>query len=562
MSNTTKLLRISAFTLSILLTSLTAGAQDNATVTPQPGFTAEFIYKYLVGEIAGQRGDIGLASALLYDLAKSSRDPRLAERSARAAAFGNQPDIAIRAATLWAELDPESNEARQATTQLLLGAGKLSDAQPLLEKLLENDETRASGFMYLNGVLSRHQDKAAALKLIQTLAKPYPDLPEAHFSIAHAAWAAGNADLAAKELKIADQLNPGWELAALLQGEIHQRKSPEVAAGYYKAFLEQYPSAADVRLAYAKLLASQKQFDAARAQFTPLLDQAEGNPEIAMIVGLLSIELGDFTQADQYLKQALDRGHKDPDQIYLYLGQSAEEQKHPEQAMAWYGRVKGDEKVFEAQMRVASVMANQGKLEQAREMLHKLPELSNEQQVTALQFEAGLLGKAKRFQEAYDVLERAVSTLPNTPEIIYDFAMVAEKVSRFDVMEKQLRTLIILKPDYAQAYNALGYTLADRNERLGEAAKLIEKAHTLSPNDHFILDSMGWVQYRLGKLDKAADYLRRAYTSQTDPEIAAHLGEVLWQQGKRDEAKTLWNEALSKHPDNETLVNTTRKFAQ
>ncbi len=549
--------------VTALLFSSCLGAHAQDSPSPAtPGLTKDFIYKYLVGEIAGQRGDIGLASALLYDLAKSSRDSRLAERAARAAAYGHQTELALRAASLWAELEPESAEARQASTQLLLGAGKLSDALPLLQKMLENEETRASGFMYLNSVLARHQDKAAALSLIQKLAKPYADLPEAHFSVAHAAWAAGKTELATTELKHAEELHDGWELAALLQGEIHLASSPQAAAEFFKQFLETHPSASDVRMAYAKLLANQKQFDAARAEFTTLMDQSGNSPEFAMIIGLLSVELGDYAQADQYLKLALERGHRDSDQIYLYLGQSAEEQKRPEEAIQWYGRVQGEERLFEAKMRTASALARQGKLEQARALLRQLPDLSNEQQVTALQFEASLLGQAKQYQEAYNLLEKAVTTLPNTPEIIYDFAMVAEKVSQFEVMEKQLRTLILLKPDYAQAYNALGYTLADRNERLSEALSLIEKAHKLSPNDHFILDSMGWVQYRLGKLDKAADYLRRAYTAQTDPEIAAHLGEVLWQQGKHDEARSLWDEALKTSPDNELLLNTTKKFAQ
>jgi tetratricopeptide (TPR) repeat protein len=201
-----------------------------------------------------------------------------------------------------------------------------------------------------------------------------------------------------------------------------------------------------------------------------------------------------------------------------------------------------------------------GQLDEARALLHSIPDMDSEQQAGAIQMEAHLLAQAKRYDEAYAMLENAVNTLPNTPDIIYDYAMMAEKVQRFDVMEQQLRKLIQLKPDFAQAYNALGYTLADRNERLGEATKLIEKALALSPNDYYILDSMGWVQYRLGKLDKAADYLRRAYTAQTDPEIAAHLGEVLWQQGKRDEAIKTWDEALRKHPDNEALLNTTKKF--
>jgi Flp pilus assembly protein TadD len=193
-------------------------------------------------------------------------------------------------------------------------------------------------------------------------------------------------------------------------------------------------------------------------------------------------------------------------------------------------------------------------------MLDDLEGMNNEQLALVLQAEASLLGQAKRYDEAYDLLDKAVQTLPSSPEIIYDYAMAAERLNRLDVTERELRKLIKIKPDFAQAYNALGYSLADRNVKLEEARTLIEKALTLSPNDHFILDSMGWVEYRLGKLEQAVDYLRRAYTTQTDPEIAAHLGEVLWKQGNQDEAKQILEEALRTHPDSEVLINTTKKF--
>jgi tetratricopeptide (TPR) repeat protein len=551
--------RRTSLALALLLTSLGVHAQSDAG---HSGLTSEFIYKYLVGEVAGQRGDIGLASSLFFDLAKSSRDPRMAERAARAAAYGNQQQLAIRAASLWAELDPESTEAQQAVSQMLLSTGKLEDAQPYLKKLLAAPETRANGFLYLNGIVTRQQDKAAAFKLVQELAAPYPDLAEARFTLAHSAWNTDNQELALKELTAAEELRPGWELAAMLHAEILLRKSPTDALVFYRSFLEKYPEAHDTRLAYAKLLVSRKQLDDARAQFTQLAETAKDNPEMAVVVGLLAGQMGDYTQADSYFQQALQRGYKDPDLIYIYLGQSAEKQNRADQALAWYQRVLDGERHFDAQLRIAGLLAGQNKLEEARELLQGLPELSSEQQAIALQVEASLLAQAKRYDEAYTILDSAVNALPNTPELIYDLAMMAERVQHFDVMEQQLRKLILLKPDFAQAYNALGYTLADRNERLAEAAKLIEKALTLSPDDHYILDSMGWVQYRLGKLDKAADYLRRAYTTQTDPEIAAHLGEVLWQQGNRDEAMKTWEEALRAHPDNESLLNTTKKFRQ
>ena len=562
MPNKTHPMRLYATAIALFFVSVTAHAQGSASKAAQTELTSDFVYKYLVGEIAGQRGDVALAGSLFYDLAKSSRDPRLAERATRAAAYSNQTQLALRAASLWAELDPASTDAQQVSTQLLLGAGKLSDAQPHLQKLLAPEETRASGFLYLNGILSRYGDKAAVLKLIQALAKPYPDLAEAHFSVAHSAWNAGKTDLAMDELNTAEKLQPGWELAALLRGEIYLSQSADSALQFYQGYLTQHPLANEVRLAYAKLLVNQKQFDQARVQFAPLADSADSNPEIAVAAGLLSVQLQDYVQADRYFKQALERDYKQPDQIYLYLGQSAEQQKLDDQALTWYQRVGEGEQSFDANLHIANVLARPGKLDDARKLLQGLPDLNSEQQVQALQLEASLLASANKPQEAFDVLEHAVTTLPNTADLIYDYAMMAEKVQRFDVMEKQLRALMILKPDFAQAYNALGYTLADRNERLNEASTLIEKAHTLSPDDHYILDSMGWLQYRLGKLDQAADYLRRAYTVQTDPEIAAHLGEVLWQQGKHEEAQKTWADALHQYPDNELLVNTAKRFGQ
>ncbi|OAJ70206.1 hypothetical protein A7976_00775 [Methylobacillus sp. MM3] len=561
MKNSPHSLRRASLALAILFASLGAQAQE-AAPPPTEGLTSEFIFKYLVGEVAGQRGDIALASSVFFELAKSTRDPRLAERAARAAVYGNQQQLAIRSAGLWAELDPDSVEAQQAMAQLLLSTGNLEDARPFLEKLLVANDTRANGFLYLNGVLSRHPDKDAALALVQDLAAPYPKQAEAKFAVAHMAFNAGQNELALQELGAAETLRPGWESAAALHGEILLRESPDKALAFFHSFLEKYPETSNIRLTYAKLLVNEKKLDEARTQFTKLADAVQENPEMAVVVGLLAGQLGDYAQADKYFKQALEHNYKEPEQLYLYLGQSAEKQKRNDQAYEWYKQVTSDELRFDAQLRIASLLASEKKLPEARKMLQALPNLTSEQQAVALQVEANLLVQEKQYAEAYAILDRAINTLPNTPEMIYDFAMLAEKVLRFDVMEQQLRKLITLKPDFAQAYNALGYTLADRNERLDEAAGLIEKALALSPDDHYILDSMGWVQYRRGMLNEAADYLRRAYSEKTDPEIAAHLGEVLWQQGKRDEAVKTWEEALRAHPDNEVLLNTTKKFRQ
>ena len=536
-------------------------AEETVASSAQSNLDSEFVYKYLAGEFAGQRGDIALAGNLFLDLAASSRDPRLAERAAKAAIYGNNPRLALEAASLWAELDPESIEAQQATTQLLVGSGNLDEARPHLEKLLTKEDTRANGFLYLNSLFDKQPNKRKVLELVQNLANPYPELPEAHFTIAHAAWKAGNNELALKKLDLAEQLRPGWELAAMLRGEILFAKSPDDTLAFYRDFLEKYPDANELRLTMARLLVNQKRFDEARLEFMRLVEASQGNPEVLVVVALLSLQAGNYAEAESYLQQALEADFNDKDQIYLYLGQIAEKQGQNEQAKSWYSKVEpASQHYLESQFKIAGIIAETQSVEAALTMLGGLQDLSLDQMAPVAQAKAGLLNQAKRHQDAYNLLEKAIGSYPNTPELIYDFAMTAERLQQLDVMERELRKLIQMRPDFAPAYNALGYTLADRNMKLDEAQKLVEKALALRPNDHYILDSMGWVHYRRGELDKAADYLRRAYTSQTDPEIAAHLGEVLWKQGKIDEALQTWSEALREHPENEVLIETANKF--
>lgn len=541
--------------------SATPAAPAAAVTAAAPSvLNADFIYKYLVGEIAGQRGELGLASSLFLELAKTSRDARLAERATKAAVYGNNPQVAVQAVSLWSELDPDSVDAQQSTVQMLTSTGRLAETEPYLEKLLQKEDTRANGFLYLHSLFARQDDKQAVLELVQRLAAKYPSLPESHFAIAQAAWDAGNHELTIDQLTIADKLRPGWELAALLQGQVLFVQSPQLAIDYYRDFLKTYPDANETRLSFARLLVNQKRFDEARGEFVKLAATSADNPEILVVLGLLSFQSNNHDEADDYFLKALDSDYADKDQVHLYLGHNAEKQNRDEQALEWYERIQPGERHLDAKLNIAYVTSRMQGTDAGIAQLKALDGLHSEQQATVNQAIASLLTQGKRNAEAYAVLEETIKTLPNTPELIYDFAMVAERMQKYDVMEHELRKLIKLKPDYAAAYNALGYSFADRNINLPEAYSLIEKALTLRPNDHYIMDSMGWVYYRMGSLDKALDYLQRAYQTQTDPEIAAHLGEVLWQQGKREDAIRTWEEALQLHPDNEILLDTSKRF--
>jgi tetratricopeptide (TPR) repeat protein len=561
---------ITAISLSLFTIANTSALANTEILakTVQTQANADFVFKYLAAEIAGQRGDLGLSTKLFFDLAKSSRDVRLAERAAKVAIYSKNPQATLETSKLWIELDENSTEAQQAATQIYIMNGDLNAAKPLLKKLLEKEDTRANGFLYLNSLLAHQANKNAVLQLTQELAAPYSQLAEAHFTVGQAAFQAGNLPLALNESTQANQLRPNWELAATLQADILYNTSPEKGIAFYRRFLSNTSDANDARLNLARMLIKQSRFAEAKPELAKLSKLANTNPEILVVVGLLSVQSNQFLEAEQFFKQALDTKLKNKDPIYLYLGQIAEKNKNDVEAINWYSKVKKptetsaqqSDHYLDAKLSMANVVSRAQGADKAIQMLDELENLSDAQLAQVITAQANLLAQAKRLQESYELLGKAVANMPNSNELIYDYAMAAERVQQFTVLETQLRKLIKSKPDFAQAYNALGYSFADRNVKLEEANQLIAKALAISPGDHYIMDSMGWVQYRLGNLDKAFEYLNKAYNLQNDAEIAAHLGEVLWKQGKQDEASKLWADALKFNPENDVLLKTIKKF--
>ena len=339
-----------------------------------------------------------------------------------------------------------------------------------------------------------------------------------------------------------------------------QRTSNADAFAYYEGYLKRYPRAMDVRLNYARLLVSGQKYAEARSEFQALMKEFPDNPDVALAVGLLSLQLHDFDAAEAQLLRALETNYKDPDAVRLYLGQANEERKRFDEALRWYGSIDGGEQYVPARSHYAAILAKQGKLDEARKYLQESGQ-NAQQRVQFIQAEAQLLRDANDYRGAYDLLSQALEKSPQSPDLLYDHAMAAEKIDRIDVLESNLRQVIQIKPDHAHAYNALGYTLADRNTRLPEAYTLIEQALKIAPEDPFIMDSMGWVLYRMGQHDAALVFLKRSFELRPDAEIAAHLGEVLWAAGQPDEARKIWDSALQQSPANEVLLATVKRFS-
>jgi tetratricopeptide (TPR) repeat protein len=540
---------------------VTATPEQRRPPLPDVELSEELMFKMMMAEVALQRGQPHIAVQTYLELARETRDPRIAQRATEVAWNARFTSAALEAAGIWLQADPGSAQARQLIAALLVNQARLADAQPHLEKWIAADlNSVGQSFLQLSSLLARHQDKTEVFNLMQALAQPYSDVPEARLAVAQAAWNAGNQQVSLDEARAALKMRPDWEIAALFVAQVLQRRSNEEALSYLAEYLKDHPGARDARLNYARLLVTTKNFPEARRQFEVLVAEYPQNADVAMAVALLAVQATDYDAAETQLKRVLELNYKDPDVARFYLGQLNEERKRFDEALKWYSTVSQGEQYIGAQSRYAGILAKQGKLPEARKHLQEASASDLQQRVQLTQAEAQLLRDANAYQEAFDVLGQALAKMPNYPDLLYDHAMAAEKVNRLDILESNLKQLIKLRPDHAHAHNALGYTLADRNQRIAEAYSLIETALKLAPDDPFIQDSMGWVLFRMGRNQEGLDYLQRAFKQRPDPEIAAHLGEVLWVLDQRDEAKRIWAESLKTHPNNELLQGTVKRF--
>ncbi len=571
-----------ALSLALLLGAAGLGydavAQKAPVVPPTPTpavpaasarpLTAEIVYRMLVGDIALQRGAPALAARAYYEAARDSQDAQIARRATEVALFARQRDLALEAARLWSKLDPSADRAKQMVATLTQ-PGSGGDVKAELERVLAeagaDSKTLADAFVQLNQALAAQADKTVVYRLIVELAKPYPGVAEAHFAVALAGYNTGLSDLeiTAASIRAADralELKPGWERAALIKADLLAKTSPEGAIRYLNGFLASVPESHAATGALAQLYVEQKRYGEARALFQRLLDEDKSDRDIQFAVAAISVQMKDYATAERMFEELRSAG-TDPGAVAFYLGQIAEETKRYDEAIARYREVTDGERAWIAALRIATVLAKKGDIEGARRYLASLKPENRERGVEVRQAEAQVLRDAGDYKGAYEVLSSALAADPNSVELIYDVAMVAEKLDRLDEVESRLTRLIELRPDNPQALNALGYTLVDRTPRTAEGLKLIEKALTLAPEDPSILDSMGWAHFRMGNLGDSEKFLRRALADRPDPEIAAHLGEVLWAKGERDRAKEVWQSQLKETPDNALLLETVRRLA-
>ncbi len=527
---------------------------ESPPLLPNVELTEELLYELILSEIANQRGHKALAVETSSDAALKTHDPRLARRAAQLALEQGDMNASVDAFRFWQETEPNSILATRMLSSLLLRGGRLEEARVELVKVLETESSNA-GLIYMQiyPMLVPYPDKPVALKLMRDLAALNPGVAEAHWVVAQLASEAGDEPLALKEVREARVLKPEWELPVSLESRLLRVKEPQQSLGILQRYLTVNPEASRIRLQYARSLLEQKQYQPAREQFQRLSQESPENVELAFAVALISLQLNDYASAEDMLRKSLDKGGKSRNDVEYFLGQLSEAKENEDEALAHYREVNDGEYLFTAQTRIIYLLNKRGKKDEARQFLQQIKVDTNQQRVQLVLMEAQLLREASQFAEAYRVLQLGLEKLPNHADLLYEAAMMADKLGHIEASERYLRKLIKVKPDNAHAYNALGYGFLVRNVRIAEGLALVVKAFELAPDDVAIMDSVGWGYFRSGKLKESLDMLRRAYKANQDPEIAAHLGEVLWVHGDKDEARVLLQDSLKANPGNEIL---------
>lgn len=534
----------------------------NASGASQPQLNPELTLDILAGELAVRRHQMDTAFKYLNAAARATNNPDLAERSARLALFINDTKALESAISFWLERSPDNLDARRFALSLALDNGKLDEAAKSLEQLVTlADREKADGFLLAAQILSKYKDSDKAIELLDTLVK-------AHDKDARAWLALGLLNLevrkfapATEALSQALTLKPGWDKAVLLKARVLLAlERNDEALELLRTGLLANPDNIDIRHEYARLLVQMDRFQAAYDEYATLLKDRPDVISLQYALGILAMELKKYDLAEQHFEAIKDSSER-RNEASFHLGRIAEERKQLNLALDWYRRVLGGEFQLQAKVRAADLLAKRGNLRLATEEIEAARKQWPEQSVALFIAEAGLLMEHKaHYEQVFNLFAEALRAHPHNADLLYARALYAANQGRITVMETDLKQVLKQQPDNADALNALGYCLADQTDRYQEALGYIQKALALKPDSPAILDSMGWVQFRLGKLDDALDYIRKAAAKINDGEILSHLGEILWIKGQTQEAMDAWRKAQTEFPDNDVLKATLNRL--
>ncbi len=534
---------------------------------------AELFYEILVSEMTASSGDPGTAYALMLEAARRSRDGQLYRRATEIALQARSGQSALIAAQAWKEALPQSRDANRFLLQILIALNRIDETPDLLQQELaaSTPRTRIATIQALPQLYGRASDKAQATAVVEkALADELTNpavAPSAWITIGRMRLASGDKAGALEAARRASELEPTNDGAALL-ALLLMESGVKDAEALLKPYFAGTPIP-EIRMTYARVLLEAQRFAEAQTQLEAVTRERPDMAEAWLVDASLNLQANRLSQAEASLQKFLALLEPLPPsetranaqtQAYLLLSQVAEKRGDFAQADAWLNRIDNPAALISAQSRRASLLARQGKITEARAILRALPAKTADEEKQKLLAEVQLLREVQQYDAAYEVQSQAVARYPDDIDLAYEQAMLAERLGKLDVMERQLRAIIARQPDYQHAYNALGYSFAERGVKLQEARELIAKALQLAPGDPFITDSLGWVEFKLGHREEAARLLQEAFKAQPDAEIGAHLGEVLWSMGQQDQARAVWRQGLQLNPDNGTLKDTLKRL--
>lgn len=537
--------------------AVTATAQSPADDTAQ--FTPETLVSLLTAEIAGQRDRFDIASDNYIEQAQRTGDPSVAERAFRIAEYLGEEQRALTSALIWANAAPDNLEAQRVAAIKLAQAKRYEEAMQRMENVLQAKGDTQFDFLALSAAQSDRKTRHALLQSFDRLLSKHPHNQQLVFS---KAILLSEDDRIAEALQLLEDQPKKYTVVAtvLLRARLlNQLDRGEEALPILRNALKHNPDDQRLRITYARQLIELNRLEEARAEFLELLQQSPEDDDLRFSLALINMDLEAWSEAQVYLEDLIERDSYS-DAAQYNLGRVFEELQDTEHALAAYKAVESGNNYLAAQQRIVALLLSNGQLKDTRTHFEMQRLLNDDLAIQLYLIEVEGLSTYDQVETAWLRINQALKHYSDDPSLLYTRAMVADKRNDLAQLEDDLRLILRENPNNAMALNALGYTLADRTDRLDEARQLIEQAHTLEPDDAAITDSLGWVYYRLGNLATAERLLREAFSAYPDAEIAAHLGEVLWQQGKRAEALRIWKQALKTQPNNSVLSETMQRL--
>ncbi|WP_051302660.1 tetratricopeptide repeat protein [Sedimenticola selenatireducens] len=526
-----------------------------------PELTEDIVFNLLAGEVAAQRGALSEAYDYQLRTARLSGDATAAERATRLALHMDKSELAVEAAALWVELAPEDLTARQLLVVMLL---RRNADVPVLEHLKAivriSENKDENGFLNVMAAINRELKRESAMELMRKLVLEFPGDPRGGYALTIAALVDKDFAAAEREANTLVTDHPDWPKGYLVLSRVFLAQGDKAGARTLLAdAVGRFPDDPFLLSAYARLLVDAKELEAAYEQFLRLEKVEQEQGDASYWLGLIALELGRDEVARGHFLRLLEIDGRSDVAAY-YLGRIAEQRKESQQALRWYQRVEGGEHRAEAELRIVRLMVATGESREVFEWLQRMRIQYPDQVVRYYLMEVELLREHGTPEQVMALFDTAIGALPDSNELLYARGLYAATQSRVDILERDLLQVIANDPKHADALNALGYTLADQTNRHQEALDYIQRALALKPESAAILDSMGWVMFRLGRYPEALDYLRQAYEKLPDAEIAAHLGEVLWVTGERQQARQVWQEILDKTPESEHVLEVMRRL--